>query len=145
MKASPEVESAVIAALNESWDAYRRKDLEGVLSYYTTDPDLVAIGTGGDERFTGSESLKAGLAHDFAQGHEATLKLTWTSVSCAGNVAWVAADCIAEVMVNCRTVPVAGRITAVLEQRGEKWYIMQTHFSLPAGGQASRNQCGSTW
>ncbi len=140
MKASPEVEKAVLATLIESWDAYRRREVDQVLSCYTSDPDLVAIGTGSDERFQGPESLRAGLLHDFSQGHETALKITWSSVSAAGNVAWVAADCIAEVEMECRTVRVAGRLSAVLEQRGENWYIMQTHFSLPAGSaHASQN------
>lgn len=137
MKATPEVEAAVLATLRSSWGAYQARDVEGVLSHYTTDGDLVAIGTGTDERFIGPDSLREGLIRDFSQGQEASLKIMGASVSMAGNVAWVAADCVAEVMMRCRTVSVAGRLTAVLELRGDLWYIMQTHFSLPAGGQGA--------
>jgi ketosteroid isomerase-like protein len=28
-----------------------------------------------------------------------------------------------------------GRMTAVLEKRGDKWLFVQSHFSLPAAGQ----------
>ena len=137
MKANPEVEAAVLATLAASWDAYRRRDLDEVLSYYSSDADLVAVGTGAEERFVGPDSLKAGLVHDFSQEHEAALKISWASVSGTGNVAWVAADCIAEVAAGPRTISVPCRLTAVLEQKGDKWLIMQTHFSLPAGGAAA--------
>lgn len=139
MKASPEVEAAVLSTIKDSWEAYRLRDVEGVLSFYSSDPDLVAVGTGLDERFVGPEGLKAGLINDFSHGNEAALRIMWSSVSEAGNVAWVAADCVADVMVSCRMVSVVGRLTAVLEKRGEKWYIMQTHFSLPSG--TSRQSC----
>ena len=147
MKASPEVEAAVLATIRDSWDAYRRQEVDEVLSFYTTDDDLVAIGTGADERFTGFGALKAGLVRDFSQGHEATLIITWSSVSQAGNVAWVAADCVAEVNLGCQTAKVPGRLTAVLEQREDKWYIMQTHFSLPGGGPvaAASQPCAKGW
>ena len=133
MKASPEVEAAVLLTIRDSWDAYRLRDVEKVLSFYSPDPDLVAIGTGIDERFVGREALKAGLTHDFSQENEAALRIIWSSVSEAGGVAWVAADCVADVTVSGRRMSVAGRLTAVLEKRGERWYIMQTHFSLPTG------------
>jgi ketosteroid isomerase-like protein len=143
MKASPEVEAAVLSIIKDSWDAYRLRDVEQVLSFYSSDPDLVAVGTGLDERFVGREALKAGLINDFSLGNEATLRITWASVSEAGNVAWVAADCVADVIVGCQTASVAGRLTAVLEKRSEKWYIMQTHFSLPTG--STKQSCSSTW
>jgi ketosteroid isomerase-like protein len=143
MKASPEVETAVLSTIRDSWDAYRLQDVERVLSFYASDPDLVAVGTGLDERFVGPESLKAGLVNDFSQGNEAMIRFTWTSVSEAANVAWVAADCVADVIVGCQTASVAARLTAVLEKRGEKWYIMQTHFSLPAG--SAKGSCSPAW
>lgn len=134
MKASPEVEQAVLTTLTESWDAYRRQEADEVISFYTDDEDLVAIGTGRDERFLGRESLRQGLVKDFSQGHEAKLVITWASVSQAGQVAWVAAECVAEVNLGCQTARVPGRLTAVFEQRGGRWCIMQTHFSLPGAG-----------
>jgi ketosteroid isomerase-like protein len=146
MKASPEIEAAVLATLKDSWDAYRRQEVDEVLSFYTTDDDLVAMGTGSDERFTGQDSMKAGLVRDFSQGHETALILTWTSVSHAGHVAWVAAECILQINLGCQTANVRGRLTAVMEQRGEKWYIMQTHFSVPEGTPVAAGQsCEKGW
>ena len=140
MKASPEIEAAVLTTITDSWDAYRLRDVEGVLSFYSADPDLVAVGTGHDERFVGREALRAGLVNDFSQGNEAALRITWASVSGVGNVAWVTADCVVDATVSGRTVSVLGRLTAVLEKREEKWFIMQTHFSLPAGGFAGESK-----
>ncbi|HEY3278747.1 MAG TPA: nuclear transport factor 2 family protein [Syntrophorhabdaceae bacterium] len=146
MKASPEVEAAVLETLKDSWDAYRRQETDEVLSYYTVDDDLVAIGTGADERFTGRESLRAGLLRDFSQGHEAKLVITWASVSQSGNVAWIAAQCVTEVNLGCQTAKIPARLTAVMEQRGERWCIMQTHFSLPGGAAAPTvRSCEKGW
>lgn len=137
MKVNSDIEAAVLATLKASWDAYRRRDVDEVLSYYTSDVDLVAVGTGAEERFVGPDSLRAGLVHDFSQEHEAVLKIAWASVSGVGDVAWVAADCVAEVAAGGRIISVPCRLTAVLERKGDKWLIMQTHFSLPAGGAAA--------
>ncbi len=135
MKADSGIEAEVLAVLKASWAAYMERDIEKVLSYYTSDPDLVAIGTGADEKYLGQESLKAGLLRDFSQAQGSMLTIAWSSVSAAGNVAWLAADCVAEVLVNFRAISIPGRLTAVFERRDDRWCIMQTHFSLAAGGQ----------
>ncbi len=135
MKADVETEKAVLEALLGSWDAYAVQDLDKVLSYYAPDPDLVAIGTSVGEKYIGRQAIGEGLTKDFAQSQGSLLRITWSSISSSGNVAWVAADCEAEVMSRCGVLLVPGRLTAVLEKRGEKWLIMQTHFSVGVGGQ----------
>jgi len=38
--------------------------------------------------------------------------------------------------VEGQELTLTGRFTAVLEQRGDRWLLVQTHFSLPAAEQA---------
>ena len=59
----------------------------------------------------------------------------WSSVSAAGDVTWVAADMAFKLKVEGQELVFPGRLTAVLEKRGDQWLIVQSHFSLPAAGQ----------
>ena len=57
-------------------------------------------------------------------------------VSEAGPVAWVAGRATVQARIDGQDLTLTGRFTAVLEQRGDRWLLMQTHFSLPAAEQA---------
>jgi ketosteroid isomerase-like protein len=57
-------------------------------------------------------------------------------VSEAGSVAWVAGRASVQARVAGHGLTLVGRFTAVLEQRGDRWLLVQTHFSLPAAEQA---------
>jgi ketosteroid isomerase-like protein len=50
-------------------------------------------------------------------------------------VAWVAGQATVQARVGGQDLALAGRFTAVLEHRGDKWLLMQTHFSVPAAEQ----------
>jgi hypothetical protein len=112
-----------------------------VLAFVAPDPDMVAIGTGGDEKCIGPTELKAVAERAFAQSEDASCKIGWHSVSVAGSVAWVAADIIFQVKTGGREVSLPLRETAVLERRGSRWLIVQSHDSLPAAGQKE----GEAW
>jgi ketosteroid isomerase-like protein len=51
-------------------------------------------------------------------------------------VAWVAGRARVQALVDGQDVALAGRFAAVLEQSGDRWLLVQTHFSLPAAEQA---------
>jgi ketosteroid isomerase-like protein len=57
-------------------------------------------------------------------------------VSEAGSVAWVAGRARVQARVDGQDLALAGRFTAVLEQRCDRWLLVQIHFSLPAAEQA---------
>jgi ketosteroid isomerase-like protein len=57
-------------------------------------------------------------------------------VSEAGSVAWVAGRASVQARVEGQDLILAGRFTAVLEHRDDRWLLVQTHFSLPAAEQA---------
>jgi ketosteroid isomerase-like protein len=136
MRASPQTRAAVEATLSQWADAYTARDLDQALSLIAPDDDVVGIGTGQDEWRVGAEEFKAQLERDFSQAEALGVDYEPLVVSEAGSVAWVAGRASVQARVNGQDVALAGRFTAVLEQRGDRWLLMQIHFSLPAAEQA---------
>jgi ketosteroid isomerase-like protein len=136
MRASPSTQAAVEATLQQWKDAYSRRDVDGALAVIAPDADVVGIGTGPDEWRVGPEEFKAQLERDFAQSEALSVDCEPLVVSAAGPVAWVAGRARVQARVEGQDVTLTGRFTAVLEQRGDHWLLMQTHFSLPAAEQA---------
>jgi len=136
MKANAKTEAEVMAVMNRYKEAYSRRDVDGVLALFAPDPDMVIIGTGQDEKRIGPAELRAQLERDFAQSEAVSIEFGWHSVSQADLVAWVAADCVAQVkMTDGQEMSLQARATLVLEQRADKWFIVQWHGSLPTAEQ----------
>ena len=136
MRASPSTQAAVQATLQQWKDAYSRRDVDGALAVMAPDADVLGIGTGPDEWRVGPAEFKAQLQRDFAQSEALSVDYEPLVVSEAGPVAWVAGRASVQVRVEGQKLTLTGRFTAVLEQRGDRWLLMQTHFSLPAAEQA---------
>ena len=107
------------------------------MGLWTTDADLVAIGTGADELRLGPEELRRGLRRDFEQAENIETAIEWLSISAAGNVAWSAANARLTATVNGEATTIACRMTNVYEKRNGTWRIMLLHLSLP---RQSKNQ-----
>ncbi|MCD6310028.1 MAG: nuclear transport factor 2 family protein [Candidatus Eremiobacteraeota bacterium] len=134
MKADPVTESAVMGILNMYAIAYGKKDIENVISLFAPDPDMVTIGVGQDDRRIGLTEFKDRLEAEVTRFEKAKMDFTWHSVSCSGNVAWIAADIIMHEYYGSKEVNYPVRLTAVMEHRKERWLITQLHKSLPATG-----------
>ena len=80
-------------------------------------------------------TIRGLLERDFAQFEGASLKIGSAAVSAAGSVAWVVADLTLQANTRGREIHLQARFTAVLERRGEEWFVVQGHASLPAVGQ----------
>ncbi len=135
MKADPKTEDTVMSIVKQCFEAFTKKDLDTILAFCAPDADVVLIGTGGDEKCVGLVEVRNILGRSFAQFQEASFEFGWHSVSAAGSVAMLAADVTLYVKISDRQITEQIRLTAVLEQRGDKWLIMQWHDSLPAAGQ----------
>ena len=136
MKADAKTETEVMAVMDQYNEAYAKRDVDGVLECFAPDPDVIVFGTGQDEKRIGRAEIKAQFERDFAQSEVASIEFGWHSVSRAGSVAWVAADCVAQVkMQDGQEMSLQARATFVLEQRAGKWLIVQSHGSLPTAGQ----------
>ena len=135
MGADPKTEAAVMNVMKQFVEAFAKRDLDALLALYAPDPDVVVIGTGADEKRIGRAEIKALFERDLAQLEDASVRFGWHSVSAAGSVAWVAADVILHVKTSGWQISFQARSTAVLEQRGDRWLIVQFHGSMPAAGQ----------
>ncbi|MHC1753966.1 MAG: nuclear transport factor 2 family protein [Methanosarcina sp.] len=131
MKADSVTEKAVKAILDKFAESYARRDLKSAMSLIAPDDDVVIYGTGADEKRVGQEAIKAQFERDWAQIEDPGLEYNWISISAAGNVAWVAIDAVLKAKVDGQNLRFQSRITMVLEKRGDRWLIMQGHFSFP--------------
>lgn len=136
MKADATTEAAVKAALDKMAEAYANRDSALLRAAFAPDPDVVMYGTGADEKRVGVAQVQAQAERDWSQSEAAAVTFDWSSVSAAGSVAWVAADVTFSFTAGGQAMSLPARTTFVLEKRGEKWLIVQAHFSFPAPGQA---------
>ena len=141
MKADPKTEADVMSVMNQLIEAFDKRDLDSGLALFAPDPDVVFIGTGGDEKCIGLAQIKAEFERAFAQSEQSSIQLGWYSVSAAGSVAWVASDAVIQAKVSGQEISFPIRITTVLEQRGGRWLVVQSHDSMPAAGQKE----GESW
>jgi len=135
MRADPKIEAAVVNIVKQGLEAFTKRDLDAVLAFFAPDPDVIVVGTGGDEKCVGLAEIRNIFERSFAQFEEASFKFGWHSVSAAGSVAMLAADVTLYVKTSDRQITEQIRLTVVLEQRGDRLLIIQWHDSLPAGGQ----------
>ena len=136
MKADAKTQAEVVEVLNRFAEGNAKRDWNTIRPIFASDPDVVLVGTGKDEKRIGLNEIKTQAERDWAQSESAEISFGWTSVSASGNVAWVASDATIRAKAGGQEIALTGRLTAVLERRGGKWLIVQLHFSLPAGGQA---------
>ncbi len=116
----------------EFTEAYHLQDLATLLNFYVPDSDVVVIGSTPDEKCIGLKAIKEAYERDFAQSAPVLLEFTWMSVSALGSICWVAAECLAHVTVEEGVNSLPARLTVVFESRGNRWLILQQHFSFPS-------------
>lgn len=141
MKADAATENAVLLALCEFTEAYRLRDADRLMSLTAPDSDVMLIGTGADERRVGQADIRAQAERDWSQSENAAFDFTWTSVSAAGPVAWIAAEGVVRASAGGQEAALPVRMTMVLEQRDGKWLLLQAHGSFPAPEQEE----GQSW
>jgi uncharacterized protein (TIGR02246 family) len=141
MKADPKTEAAVMSVVTQFIEAFNTHDIDSGLKLFVPDPDVVFIGTGGDEKCIGLAEIRAELDRAFKQSEQSLIKICWYSVSLAGSVAWGAVDAVIKAKVSDQEISFPVRLTTVLEQRGVRWLIVQLHASMPAAGQKE----GESW
>lgn len=141
MKADPKTQAEVAQAFKGMFEAYKKRDLNAALSFWAPDPDLVVIGSGGDEKGVGLAQLAESLKRDGSQGEVLKIGVKDFLVSKSGVVAWFSADITFHVRVPEREFDLTGRLTGVMEYRNGKWLWVQMHFSMPSQEQ----EPGKSW
>jgi ketosteroid isomerase-like protein len=132
MIADSKTHSEVVSVLKGMFEAYKKRDLQGMLACMASDPDVVVIGSGEDERAIGPAEFGKSASRDWAQSESASVAFKDAHASMAGSVAWFDADVAFQFTIAKEKTNLPGRLTGVLEKKSGKWLIMQLHFSLPA-------------
>jgi len=135
MKADTQIQTAVMNTLNEFAENYEKRDLDGVMSVFAPDSDVVLYGSGADEKRVGIDEIRAQVERDWSQSEATSFTYGWTSISSAGMVAWAAVDLTFMVKADGQEFSFDGRLTNVFENREGKWLMVQGHFSLPSATQ----------
>jgi hypothetical protein len=104
MRADPTTEAAVVNVVKQGLEAFTKRDLDAVLAFFAPDPDVIVIGTGGDEKGVGLAEIRNILGRAIAQFAEASSKFGWHSVSASGSVAMLAADVTLHVKTSDRQI-----------------------------------------
>jgi ketosteroid isomerase-like protein len=136
MKADAKTEKEVMVLWLKFLEAYSARDMDSLLATMSSDSSVVTMGTGSDERRIGMDEIKAQIKRDWAQSEAAAIEITWSQVSAAGNVAWIASDGILKAKIGGKNADFPCRFSAVLQKHKDRWLIMQTHFSFIEAGQA---------
>ncbi len=135
MKANAKTESAVLAIMNRFLETYQQRDIDGLMALFAPDDDQILFGTGIDEKRIGRDQIRYQAERDWAQTEALAFNFNWHQISAAGAVAWVAAEGQGQGKVGGQEIEFPLRMTAVLEQRNDEWFLVQSHVSLPAAGQ----------
>jgi ketosteroid isomerase-like protein len=133
MKADANTEAAVKDFLSQFAESYKGRDINEVLAFFA--PDVVVFGTGADEKRVGLAEMKAQFKRDWTQSEAGSFSFGWTSISATGSVAWTASDVTFDATVGGEEFSFPARFTSVIEKRGDKWLLVQAHFSFPATDQ----------
>ena len=65
MKADAKTETEVINVTKQCFNAFVKRDLNGFLSFFSPDPDVVLIGTGRNEKCKGPAKIRAIIGRSF--------------------------------------------------------------------------------
>jgi ketosteroid isomerase-like protein len=133
MKADSKTQKEVVATLQQMFDAYKKRDLQGMLAVWGTAPDVTVIGSGEDEINIGVEKFGESSKRDWDQSESASIRCIGdVLVSNAGTVSWFYAAVEFQFNIQGEESKLAGRMTGVMEKCNGKWLLMQMHLSTPS-------------
>jgi len=130
-KADPQTEKEVKEFLEGYSKAYAQKDVAAIMAMIGQDADVSFVDSDSERPVQGPDLIKAAYEREFGQVKSAAIKFPWVAVSSKGDVAWFTAQCVAEVETREGKMTVPANWTGVLEKRGGKWLLMQSHLSFP--------------
>jgi hypothetical protein len=122
--------------LDQVAQGYASRNVDLLRSAMAPDPDVIMYGTGADEKRVGLAEIELQAQRDWSQTESSEIRYGWMSISAAANVAWAATDATFELTAGGEALSLPARITFVLERRGDRWLIVQSHFSFAATDQA---------
>jgi uncharacterized protein (TIGR02246 family) len=133
-KADTKVVTEEVRALLSAHDkALSDKNLDAVMATFSSDPNTVVLGTGFEEKWVGSNEIRAAYTEMFKDYDPGTLQTNcdWKTggADVAGTMAWLAAICDAKDSMQGKTREYKLNVTAAAEKQDGKWKFTSLHMS----------------
>lgn len=131
--------SQIVALLQTHDNALNQHDLDGIMSVFAPNANIVVLGTGPGERWSGKDEIRGAyteIIKDFDKG-TATHDCYWKTGEILGETAWVASMCKFADSKDGKKREYELNVSGVLRRIGGKWYFQSLHFSNLTGGGAN--------
>jgi len=132
-KPDPKLVEEVKAMLAKHDKALNDKNIEAVMSTFSTNPNTVLLGTGEGERFIGPQSIKEAYTEIFKDYEPGTLisNCDWKTgeTDAAGTTAWLAATCKLQDSMKNKKRDYVLNVSGALEKQGGDWHFVMLHMS----------------
>jgi len=141
MKMTEETELGILSTLDMVAEAFEERDLDKMMSLFSTEEDTIIIGTGADEKRVGKSEARSLFKRDWSQSDASSIIYNWKAISAEGKFTWAAIEATVYARIGSREIHLPSRLTIIMKKSGDKWLIVHWHASLPASGQ----QTGEAW
>ena len=131
MKADAATEKAVLGLLKAFSDNFSMKDIDGMLSLFAQEADVVMLGSEDWEMGVGHRNLRPVFKRLFSRKETSWWEWKWYTVSSGGSVAWALATGDVHTKTGKTETRSPYRLSGVFEKRGDKWLWVQFHGSEP--------------
>lgn len=132
-KPDPRVVEEVKATLAKHDKALNDKNIEAVMSTFSTNPNTVVLGTGEGERFVGQQAIREAYAEIFKDYDPGTLisNCDWKTgeTDATGTSAWLAATCKLQDSMKDKKRDYVLNVSGALEKQGADWRFVMLHMS----------------
>ncbi|QSZ68049.1 DUF4440 domain-containing protein [Methanofollis aquaemaris] len=133
MALSAKTREAVTKTMYAYASAYGRKDADGVAALLA--PEVIGIGSEKGEWVEGRDEYVSAITRECAAFDDISLEYGDLRIAADGIIAWVATPFEMTITADGRVRHLHGRLTAVLMNTWDGWRFVQTHFSVPEGGE----------
>src|SRR5688500_11592464 len=132
-KPDPKLVEEVKAMLAKHDKALNDKNIEAVMSTFSTNPNTVLLGTGEGERFIGPQSIKEAYTEIFKDYEPGTLisNCDWKTgeTDAAGTTAWLAATCKLQDSMTNKKLDYVLNASGALEKQSGDWHFVMLNMS----------------
>ena len=132
-KPDPNAVEEVKATLAKHDKALNDKNLEAVMSTFSSNPNTVMLGTGQGERFIGQQAIKEAYTEIFKDYEPGTLisNCDWKTgeTDATGTSAWLAATCKLQDSMKNKKRDYVLNVSGALEKQGGDWRFVMLHMS----------------
>jgi ketosteroid isomerase-like protein len=141
MKLTEKTELGVESTLDKVAEAFEERDLDKMMSLFSSDEDIIVIGTGADEKKVGKSEARSLFKRDWSQSEASSIVYNWKSISVEGKFAWATTEATFYARIGSREIHLPTRMTIIMKKLAKEWQIVHWHASVPAFGQ----QIGESW